>query len=1076
MTARLASLAKTTRPSLSGVVPRERLFSLLDQDFSSAVTWVSGPPGSGKTTLVASYIDSRERPCLWYQLDEGDSDIATFFYYLKSAAAQLDPSAAQGLSLFTPEYHAGVAAFTRRFFQTLFGLLRPPFAIVFDSYQEVAAQSGLHEVMRDALSEVPPDARVFIISRSDPPPALVRLRANRALGVVGWRELRLTRAESDAMVKQRGRDLPERALAQLYERTQGWAAGLVLMLDQARSEDVATELHDLSSPQLVFDYLAGEILQKANAETREFLLKTSFLASMTPPMAQALSGQPDAASILATLHTNNYFVALKQASPQPVYQYHPLLQDFLRSRVRDAFGRQGTAQLQRDAAALLEQAGQVEDALALLSDSSDWAQMMRVVNAHAASLVASGRGETVAHWFEAVPAEVLQRNPWGLYWLAASRLAFAPRESRQLYEKAFVQFSAETPRDLKGTLLACSGAIDAILFEWDDFALLDRWIATLHALLEEAGELPSQEVEARVTCSLFIALMMRQPEHPELEKWVDRAYALSQTQADPSLRISVELLVATSILWAGHFPKALALIQTLRALARSTAVSPLALTTLCNVDSMYHMLAGSYEACLKSVTDGLQVAQSTGVHIWSYQLLANGAAGALGAGDLDTADRFLKQMETHPQRPGRMGLCMFHYFSAWGSMLREDRLRAYQHQKLALTTAIEVGCPFWEVLCRLAAAQVQYECGEDKRASRQLQQVHHLARRMAKNRLIEFMTLLGYAQLAIEHGRSRSGLKALGYALALGRKSGYQHFLWWRPAAVVRLLAHALRAGIETDYVRSLIKARSLTPDASSLNATGWPWAFQVFTLGQFRVLNDDKPLEVPSKAQRRPMELLKVLIAYGGQDVAEDRITSALWPRIDGDSAHRSFNTTLHRLRKLLGEDKALVLREGRLSLDRRYWWVDTWAFEHATESLAASARGLQGAVRPEQVSTITDELLSIYRGAFMGDDMDQAWYFPARERLRTRFVRCVSEIGRFWQTSGNWERAIACYERSLEADPLAEALYRHLMLCCLEHGRRAEALDVYNRCRNTLAGALELEPSSETKAVYEQLLQSRQ
>lgn len=625
------------------------------------------------------------------------------------------------------------------------------------------------------------------------------------------------------------------------------------------------------------------------------------------------------------------------------------------------------------------------------------------------------------------------------------------------------------------TWVSGPGAIDAILFEWDDFALLDGWIAALHALLAELREFPSQGIEARVTSSLFIALMMRQPHHPDLERWVDRAYAVSQTQADPNLRISVEVVVATSALWAGHFPKALSLIQSIRELAQLPGVSPLALTTLCTVDSMYHMLAGAYDPCLKAVNSGLQIAQSSGVHIWTYQLLANGAAGALGAGDLETAGRFLKQMEAHPQRPGRMGLCMFHYFSTWDAMLREDRLAAYDHQKLALRTAIEVGCPFWEVLCRLATAQVQYECGEGKRAGRQLQQVHRLARGMAKNRLIEFMTLLGYAQLAIDHGRSRSGLKALGYALALGRKSGYRHFLGWRPKVMARLLAHALQAGIETDYVASLIKARSLTPDASGLASSEWPWAFQVFTLGPFRLLKDGRPLEFPNKAQRRPMELLKVLIAFGGQDVAEDRITSALWPRIDGDSAHQSFNTTLHRLRKLLGEDKALVLREGRLTLDRGYWWVDTWALEQTTEALASMARGRHEAAAADHVSRLTDDLLAIYRGPFMGEDMDQAWYFAARERLRNRFVRCMSEIGRFWERTGNGEQAMVCFERSLEADPLAEGLYRRLMLCCQELGRRAEGLEVYNRCRKTLAGALQVEPSAETRAVYEQLLHSR-
>ena len=76
------------------------------------------------------------------------------------------------------------------------------------------------------------------------------------------------------------------------------------------------------------------------------------------------------------------------------------------------------------------------------------------------------------------------------------------------------------------------------------------------------------------------------------------------------------------------------------------------------------------------------------------------------------------------------------------------------------------------------------------------------------------------------------------------------------------------------------------------------------------------------------------------------------------------------------------------------------------------------------------------------------------------------------FWEQSGKWEAAAACYERSLEADPVAEGLYRRLMICLQEHGRRAEAIEVYHRCSKALSAALKIEPAAETNAVYEQLL----
>src|SRR5918996_5972180 len=200
MKARKVSLGKTTRPNVAGVLPRKRLFELLRRD--TPVAWVTGPPGCGKTTLAASWLDQASPSCLWYQLDEGDADVATFFYYLSLAAASLEGER-ERLPLLAPEYQAGLAVFTRRYFQRLFAQLKAPFTVVFDCYHVVPASPQLHEVMRVALETLPPEGRVLIISRGDPPAALTRLRANQSLAVIGWEELRLTREEAGSIVAKR---------------------------------------------------------------------------------------------------------------------------------------------------------------------------------------------------------------------------------------------------------------------------------------------------------------------------------------------------------------------------------------------------------------------------------------------------------------------------------------------------------------------------------------------------------------------------------------------------------------------------------------------------------------------------------------------------------------------------------------------------------------------------------------------------------------------------------------------------------------------------------------------------------
>jgi len=561
----------------------------------------------------------------------------------------------------------------------------------------------------------------------------------------------------------------------LYARTQGWAAGLVLMLEQSHLGPIA-QAPDFSTRKLVFDYLAGEIFQKSNERIQRFLLQTAYAPQMTARIAAELSGDADAGQLIAELHRFNYFVSLRETEPEPVYQYHPMLRDFLQARAEETLPKDRRRALQRASARQMEQAGAIEDAIALYRESHDWEEMARVIEGHAAAVLRQGRGETLARWVEELPSDTQAMHPWAVYWAAASQAQVAPREGRILYERAFELFRAQG--EAVGMALAASGAMFAILYELDDFSLLDRWIAVLDEAEKNGVRSPTPEAEALLACSMFIALTLRQPQRRDIKQWIERALGASAEVPDVNLKMFVGLLAALTMTWTGLFARAAQLIESMRRASAAPGVTPFSRITLKNLEAMHAMLTADAAAGQKAMREGLEIVQATGVQTWTFQLLLYGYGGALGAGELAGAAELARRLEAQP-RPGRFNLCMVQLFQAWEAMLRKDLMQALQKGKSALRTAVEVGCPLFEVLCRLSLAEILVECGDERKCIAHLQALRDIARRI-DNAHLEFTCLLGFAQIALAHNRQRPGMNALRRALQLGRQYGYEHFLGWR--------------------------------------------------------------------------------------------------------------------------------------------------------------------------------------------------------------------------------------------------------------------------------------------------------
>jgi DNA-binding SARP family transcriptional activator len=303
----------------------------------------------------------------------------------------------------------------------------------------------------------------------------------------------------------------------------------------------------------------------------------------------------------------------------------------------------------------------------------------------------------------------------------------------------------------------------------------------------------------------------------------------------------------------------------------------------------------------------------------------------------------------------------------------------------------------------------------------------------------------------------------LGRALAVGREYGLVNIWGWHPAASARLCAVALAHGIESEYVRELIRRRGLRPDPASTYLDQWPWPLRVVTLGRFEIRRDDQLLPSRRKAQRRPLTLLKAMIAFGGERVSEDRLAEALWPDAEGDAAQRALATAVHRLRRLLGDDKVIRRQAAQLSLDREVCWVDTWAVER----LLAEAERTEGLA---ELARLGGRVMALYADRFLADETDAPWATPLAARLERRVVSLLGSLGARHEAAGEWSKAAEYQERRLDFDPTVEDATRRLMTAYHRLGRRGDLVAVYRRCCRALEAA-GTAPSPETTALFKRL-----
>lgn len=407
------------RPRQS-LVQRASLLSRLDEGLERKLTLLSAPAGFGKTTLVSAWIATRrelqEPPSVaWVSLDAGDNDPVRFWRYGITACQTFDSAVGTAaLELLRASRRLPLEAALTTFINDLARLERRC-VLVLEDYH-VITSSQIHDTVAYLIDHLPAAQRLVIMTRSDPPLPLARLRAHDDLYELHAADLRFSIAETRAFLEQSlSFSLSPASIERLEARTEGWVTGLRLLalaLQGYRdSQDLERVLASFSgSHRHILEYLVADVLSSQPATLQDFLLQTAFLTRLTGSLCDAVTGRNDSERVLEQLERANLFL-LPLDDTATWYRYHALFAEAMQHEARRRLGEDHLLSLYDRAGHWYVAHGLPAEAVEVALAARDFTRAAGLIEGMVGPLNSSNELQTYLRWLGQLPDEVLQAHP-----------------------------------------------------------------------------------------------------------------------------------------------------------------------------------------------------------------------------------------------------------------------------------------------------------------------------------------------------------------------------------------------------------------------------------------------------------------------------------------------------------------------------------------------------------------------------------------------------------------------------------------------------------------------------------------
>jgi DNA-binding SARP family transcriptional activator len=1063
-----ASTSGEWRAPLRAVLRRASLERRLDDGVCRRLTTLVAGAGYGKTTLLAAWSEARQGA--WYTVTQRDRDVRAFAGGLMDAIRTRLPSVDPGVALdglgIEGEGRDRSANLAAVLSVALSETLDDKLVLVVDDVHELSPDGSSARFLGDLCRQAPDALHLVLSSRTEPPFPVARLRAQGEVVDIAADELAFGRGEVVELFAELVGADAETVAERLYAATGGWPAAVRLGVEALRvtaPERRDRVLNTLTGPEgPVIVWLTEEVLAAEPPEVTDLVQRLAPFDRFTGSLAETL-GVPGARHLVPSLARRGLLVVT--ANEEGWFALHPLLREFASERL--PLEPDEVADLERGAAAWLEEHARPREALQCRRRARDWEGVARLLVEHAPAVLASGGTGELVDAADDLPEE--WRTEAVVIIEADARIA------RGDYDGALACFDR---------LLPPAGPIPATCAWRAALAhhLLGRVDDAL-ALYQRAD--PDDAVPVDRAMLLAGESVLRQAEVSDSRRLAETAVVAARTARDDEALASAHAALATVSHLEGKAVESFAEFERARVHAERAA-AVVKLGEIHTGVALLHIEGADYSQALVELDEAVRLADFAGIasfrsraltiRAWTLLLLGRNEEGVA---DVEAARRQAKQLgsadiahaltilgELHRRR-GHMARARAAYEEAVRAAEPSGRHFALpfvlaglarvivgsepERAKMLAEQALSYTVPFRQRIL-LDVARVAIELGDLMLATTCSTEATDEARARGDMPSLA-RALMVRAEVTRDRASARADLEeARGIWNSLAVPLG--------EARVDLALARLARDAGDDDTVRA--QAASAEPTLRELGSRGEATEaaslladvdhqsappVEVKTLGHFTVVIGGRTVSVGAWQSRKARDLLKVLAARRGRPAHREALVELLWPDDDGSRGSSRLSVALSTLRSVLDPDKRhqpddLVASDRqtiRLCLERV--GVDIEEFlAHAEIGLAPPSRSRSAEAHEHLVAAERG-----YVGDFLEEDPFADWAVALREEARTAYVAVARALAEEAAAASDHDAALRYFLRILERDPYDEQAHLGLVRAFAGAGRHGEARRAY-------------------------------